>query len=1609
MVKSVTSYKELQELIAQKVKGLGYIGDQLILIEKAGYSPEEYYRQTNLMYAYFFRERQELDQYRHLDSLYMTILQKYETLRMLNQQNEIPGMVQGLTQVDRKQIEEEIIRLSSGLPEELKQEIIGSHTPSEEKQEAVQEEISSIDELNKKIDEEQDKLVALHEEQEQLESAALDEISYKERKEELDRAFAEIGKNLSEYISMKNNFEAVKSASEGIVELQNITPNNDTDTIAIRIKIKSYEEEIERKSKNLTPGLLASLGVKEESQPVVEQSVEEVSPAPAVEDTRNAEVTEEVPAEATSEEPAEEQPIEEPTTAVAVVPQPVVEDTRNAEVTEEVPAEAASEEPAEEVEKEIEEVEKEIEIDKNIKKESSEEQPIEAASEESAEEQSVEEAQDNVPEEESLDYADMELERLREELAQAEERLEKSKTRLQEVYSFWKDWRINTVFTTVEELDKFDENYLATMNVLDNQFVACRLDVEKLREKVERLERSQQEMSQEKVKEKVLIKDNNPNEEAVERNAEVQDASQITEQIQEPTTTAVAVVPTPVAEDTRNAEVTEDVPVETRSEEPAEEQSVEQSEPASTVIPEPVDVTRSSEESEDAPVAEDTRSEEPAEEQSVEQPEPASTVIPLPVDVTRSSEESEEVPVAEDTRSEEVTEDVPVETTSEEPAEEQSVEQSEPASTVIPVPVDVTRSSEESEEVPVKEPAEEQPIEEDSAIDSDDSSSEEPVTTEENDEEEVIDHSEDNGDGSSEEVPVEEPAEEQPIEEDSAKDLDDSSSEEPVTAEENDEEEVIEEPIRNRGLQTIIASILIDPETGDPVNITVKQKKRYEKSNISITGALKNGLSYGNYLYNLTSIAPTIIGIIPNALMKLSGKIMLTRKAKHNIKTVKENLENLSDEDLEVLYREFKGDAVVNLRGAAAVTGLIKEAVEKYQERKYIAPKRAEMKVLYETILSDYEQIENNKILIHQITSGTMSTPDAQTLIEKLGVSNLSQAVALLESRNNRLMSLKSYQIGRVRELGKELQPELSSGKHGFAEDIRATDSKMNLRGRRFAKDISTGAAQEIMAEMGKLQDAEAAAVERGDNETALKAFMKLETTQARESKIEGSLFGRREAGLYHYNPIPEELDYRQDPFVRNVLATVTTAAMVKGIIDQLHNRMLEADLRRIEQDRASQQKVIDDVNQRNSEANAHNAEQQYAVQQGSATLTENSENIRRGMQAQIDQDIAATRATHEYMDHDANNWSFNDAYQAADQAHHTAIQNAAQDAQNQLAQIQQNLSAGRISDVEAMRQIALVNSDTHSMFQQAVRDALPVFRQYAQAHPNIEYGEYISSLERLAADPTAIDALNQQAITAVEIGQKLSGVNILPYEQLGIVLEQVPSGIRHQLYLLGATALMTGHAATQAQQFSKESDNEEILGALQAVVENDASRKERHERIDAAVETANTKEEELPEENEEDLLPADDDSLPEPPEEDEEDLLPLDDDSLPEPPEEDEEDLLPADDDSLPEPPEEDEEYLLPSDDDSLPEPPEENEDDLLPADNDSLPKQEDEEDLSLSEEDREYIRRWHEQGYDISPEELRKSRELGLKLPDPMIFGNEKNNTQNADQEPTRARGRK
>ena len=1480
MNNEITSFEQLHELMTRTIEGIGRIGQQLVLIERAGYSPEEYHRQRDLMFTYLIHERAKLDYYKTLSESYMTVLHDYEMLRLLNQGDDIGAL--GVSQADKKQLEEEIIRLSAVLPEGLKQEIGG--TPVREAQ--VQEEITSIEDLDRRIRDEQDDLVRLHEEARRLDISVLDGEAYQERKVELDRAFAQIGENLARYISMKEDYSVVRSNRERIRKLGSITPRDEAEKLELEASIRDLERENERKSANLTPGLLESMAEREQKAEVVARNSEfqekiaddsKVVEIDNIREERDSKVQEENPME---EPVTEEQPeVAEEEKEINIDNN---EEKEEKEINPEVEEKNPMEEPATEEQPEVAEEEKDINIDNNEEKEGKE-----------IDIDNIEEKESELQEEPLVDdeeRLDVELQELRGELSEAEERLQNSKNAMQEVYDFTRNYRENNLYSTVEELDSANQAYLEIMSSLNDRFIANRVEVERLRREVERIETLQRERTAEHAK--VLVKEKQP-EEIEERQEEVQitvPEERIVEEQEEykpveigegqygpdhPRESEVQrvlddyenltgrkllegeyeviedgangfrVVLTnepPVTEEVRNEEAPV-VPIEivddsASTEEAASTQTEEKEQTtAVAVIPENIfkpagglDQQQRDAEVQEEPVEVETDTTTTEQEEVVDQPSTGTRlVIPSLVveDFLKQSPEQENQQQRDAEVQEESVEVEPDTTTTEQEAEAVVDQKDTGRRIIIPslVVEDFLKQSTEQENQQQRdEEVQEEPVEQ--------------VVTDTTTEEEP--------DKGTDETYSEE---EQPEEIEIRTDLPQDEYEVVMgVADDDDEEEHEEEPVEEqaeeieqpkRGLQTIVASILVDPETGEPINMTVKQKKRFEKSNISITGALKNGLTYGNYLYNLTSIAPTIIGVIPNTLMKLAGKVMLTRRAKENIRIVRENLANLPDEDMEVLYRQFKGDNIVNLRGAAAVTGLIKEAIERYQERKYIAPKRAEMKITYAKILSDYEQMENNKVLIHQITSGTMSSADAETLIEKLGVANLTQAVALLEMRNNRLMSTKAEEIRRVRELREELLPELSSGKHGTSEDIRATDSKMNLQARRFAKDISTGAAKEMMTAMGQLQDAEMAAVARGDNETALQAFIKLETTQARESKIEGSIFGRRDAGLYHYTPIPEELDYRQDPFVRNLLTTVTTAAIVKGLINEVHNRMLEADLRKANADRTSQQQVIDDVNQRNAEASAHNASQQQAVQQSSSQLTQSASDVRRGMQAQVDQNVAATRSTHEYMDGDATGWSFNDAYHAADRAHHTAIQNAAEDAQNQLAQIQQDLAAGRITDVQAMREIAQVNSDTHAMFQQAVQEAIPVFKDYVRVHPQFEYGQYIEALERLGSDPTAIDALNQSAINAVEIGQSLQGVTILPYEQLGLVLEAVPSGIRSQLFLLGSAALMTGQAATQAQQFSKQSDNEEIISALETVVENDETRSERHTRIDEAVNEA--------------------------------------------------------------------------------------------------------------------------------------------------------------------------
>ena len=54
----------------------------------------------------------------------------------------------------------------------------------------------------------------------------------------------------------------------------------------------------------------------------------------------------------------------------------------------------------------------------------------------------------------------------------------------------------------------------------------------------------------------------------------------------------------------------------------------------------------------------------------------------------------------------------------------------------------------------------------------------------------------------------------------------------------------------------------------------------------------------------------------------------------------------------------------------------------------------------------------------------------------------------------------------------------------------------------------------------------------------ALRVFIENELLLSKNTKIQGSLLGRRSTGEKYYSPLVSQLDYRDDPFIRDLFTT---------------------------------------------------------------------------------------------------------------------------------------------------------------------------------------------------------------------------------------------------------------------------------------------------------------------------------------------------------------------------------------------------------------------------------------------------------------------------------------
>ena len=304
------------------------------------------------------------------------------------------------------------------------------------------------------------------------------------------------------------------------------------------------------------------------------------------------------------------------------------------------------------------------------------------------------------------------------------------------------------------------------------------------------------------------------------------------------------------------------------------------------------------------------------------------------------------------------------------------------------------------------------------------------------------------------------------------------------------------------------------------LEIKKKTGKRYTASNISVSKQFKAELQSGNYLYNITSVAQSIVKGISSAIRKVAAKIMLSKEQKENMNTLMMRLDDLMknhEQDFLTIYNEYRGSRVIQERFPTAINVAINKKVEEYTLGK-LHKLNEQNKKGYQEIFNTYEQL---KSIDHILRNSNFKKEQKEKY----------------QNYRNKLLEGKAKLVEQIRANYVVANQWMSGGLHGFSEDMKAAATKLNYVGKRFTKDYDLD--HELTEQEARLEQAENEAIAKGDNEQALKAFVGMEQLLSQETEIKNSIFGKRSTGKKYYSPLAEQLNYQDDPFVRNIFQTI--------------------------------------------------------------------------------------------------------------------------------------------------------------------------------------------------------------------------------------------------------------------------------------------------------------------------------------------------------------------------------------------------------------------------------------------------------------------------------------
>ena len=600
---------------------------------------------------------------------------------------------------------------------------------------------------------------------------------------------------------------------------------------------------------------------------------------------------------------------------------------------------------------------------------------------------------------------------------------------------------------------------------------------------------------------------------------------------------------------------------------------------------------------------------------------------------------------------------------------------------------------------------------------------------------------------------------------------------EPEKQPENNETKV------KKGLYTIME------ELTDGLELTRKMNGKYTASNIRVVKGFKEELKSGNVLYNIAHFATAVVAIPINFVRKVVDKLTYSMRERENVEKFKERLSKLSQEDLETIWNEYRGTRVIQERYAVIIDTLINERMQQYALEK-VSAIRKDMSRKYKILFDSMKMVESYDKLLQTETD--------------------LKRISFIKQEREKVLAGKAEMISSLRSQNIEANQILSGGAHGVSEDMKAAKTKLTIAGKRFAKDHDFN--NELAAKQAEIEKRENAAIAKGDNEAALRAFIDGETLLRGKTEIKNTIYGQRSVGEKYSMPLPQGLDYRDDPFVRDLLRTVAYVGMGISAANALITHGPKSDAL-LQQNKADTDRV-----------NAANDATIEQVHQAGDTLTGNRDDFITGMQSQTGETSVNISQSLERETLDSNSWYLGTEYNKMDAFNHARYNAMSDAAKAKLEDIATKCYNNQITDMQALEMIKEVANTQHQNLIDIYTEYQPILEQYASTHPFDLHGVQ-ESMQFVLDHPDAVIKMNEGMVESIQVGEELAGLSA---EHIAAI-NSLPSDLATTLFgVATSTAALTYQAASTMNNNVKSGKyGNEITDMIQDYIDSKAKANE--------------------------------------------------------------------------------------------------------------------------------------------------------------------------------------